>query len=201
MTWPDWSRDTAVIVATGPSARDEPLDDLEGRCRIIAIKSSWKLVPFADVLYAMDRDWWIANRGAWDFPGLRVSPSPAACNVYKAQRVTLKTGARILTGETGVIGSGLAKGGGHSGFQALNLAVQFGARRILLVGYDMTLKNGVHWHNETSDAKPDIKRTESWRKEMDDCAHQFDELGVEVINCAMKSALRNYRKQSLWASL
>lgn len=43
--------------------------------------------------------------------------------------------------EPGVIGAG-----SNSGFQALNLAIQWGAKRVLLIGYDMNAESGVHWY-------------------------------------------------------
>lgn len=197
MTWPNWEGETAVVVGTGPSANDVSLEPYKGRARFFVIKSTWRLAPWADVLYGLDRGWWIANQGCPKFKGLKFSPSPSACKVYALQYVKLKPQAQILTETKGVIGCGLAHGGGHSGFQAINLAVQFGAKRILLVGFDMTLANGEHWTNDRGVARADHGRTESWRKAMDLCAPQFKSLGVEVVNCTMKSALMQYPKSLL----
>jgi hypothetical protein len=199
VTWPDWSGETAVIVGTGPSANAEPLDIIRGRARVIVIKSTWRLAPWADVLYGIDRGWWIANKGVPSFKGLRVSPSPTICRIYpEVREIRLKARAHLITGKTGVIGCGLKSGGGHSGFQAINLAVQFGATRVLLVGFDMTLRGGAHWSKDYRGvSKPDAGRVETWRREMDECAPQFRTLGIEVINCAMASALTAYRKQPL----
>lgn len=202
--WPDWSGETAVIVGTGPSATDVPVECMRGRVRVFAIKSSWMLAPFADALYGLDKGWWIANRGAPEFRGLKFSPSPTICRVYPGVReVRLKTKAEVLIGQTGVIGCGLKSGGGHSGFQAMNLAVQFGSRRILLVGFDMQFNRaGSHWiPSERGVAKPDANRFETWRREMDGCAAQIAGLGIEVINCSLISALTAYRKMPLGEAL
>lgn len=196
--WPDWSGQTAVIVGTGPSAADVPLSIAQDRARVFVIKSSWRLAPFADALYGLDKGWWIANQGGYKFKGLKFSPSPTICRVYSVRYVRLRPFARILTEETGVIGCGLRTGGGHSGFQALNLAVQFGAKRILLVGFDMTLANGAHWkEDDRGVGKADAGRVRSWREAMDACAPQFKELGVDVINCTPRSALTAYPKMPL----
>lgn len=198
MGWPDWRGETAVIVGTGPSATDEPLDLVRGKAKVIAVKVSWRLVPWADAIYGVDKDWWIANHGVPEFKGLKFSPSPTACNVFGLTLVRLKTRAEILTAETGLLGCGLTSGGGHSGFQAVNLAVQFGVRRIVLVGFDMTLANGAHWSRETQAvARPDAERTKRWRVAFDACASQFKALGVDVVNCSMKSALTAYPKMTL----
>ncbi len=199
--WPDWSGETAVIVGTGPSAKDVPLDQARGLARAIAIKSAWKLVPWCDVILGLDRGWWLANSGVPEFKGMKVTPSPTAARVFGLKQVRLKARAEILTGETGVLGCGLRTGGGHSGFQAINLAIQFGAKKIVLVGFDMTLANGAHWNSDYRGVgKPDAGRVESWRVALDGCAEQFKALGVEVVVVG-PSALTAYPKMPLAGAL
>jgi hypothetical protein len=200
--WPDWSGETAIIIGTGPSAADVSLEPARGLARCIAIKSSWQLARWSDALYGLDKGWWLANRGVPDFMGLKLSPSPTACRVFRLTQVRLKARAKILTGEIGTIGCGLSTGGGHSGFQAINLAIQFGAKRIVLVGFDMTLAHGAHWAADQSGvAKPDMARVASWRAALDDCASQFAALGISVVNTSSNSALTAYPKMSLMEAL
>ncbi|MCH2220043.1 MAG: hypothetical protein MK097_06935 [Dechloromonas sp.] len=199
--WPDWTGETAIIVGTGPSAGEAVLDAARWRARVVAVKSAWRLAPWADVLYGLDKGWWIAHHGVPKFEGLKVSPSPTACRVYGLKQVTLRPFADVLTKEIGVLGCGLRTGGGHSGFQAANLAVQFGARRLILVGFDMTLKNGEHWAPDSGVGKADEARTKSWRVAMDAAAPQFAALGVEVINAGLDSALTAYPKMPFEAAL
>jgi hypothetical protein len=166
-----------------------------GRARVFVIKSEYKFLPWADALYGIDNGWWIANRGAADFAGLKFSPSPKACKLFNLCQVKLKPRAEVLTKEKGVIGAGLRTGGGHSGFQAINLAVQFGAKRILLLGFDMV--GGRRLAHEQGVAKQMSSRVNEWRKAMDGIAPQFVQLGVEVINCTPGSALKAYQTASL----
>ena len=198
--WPDWNGQTVIVIGTGPSAAATPLAGARGLVRTVAIKTSILLAPWADALYGADKGWWIANQGAKDFHGLKFSPGPSICKVYPDIRlIRLKPVADILTKEIGVIGCGLKTGGGHSGFQAVNLAVQFGAKRIVLVGFDMTLTHGAHWHSDYRGiAKPDANRVRSWRESFDACAPQFEQLGVEVLNASPISALQAYRKVPSW---
>lgn len=102
---------------------------------------------------------------------------------------------RLLVDEAGVIGAGGTTGGGNSGFQAINLAIQFGAKQIILVGYDMTLANGSHWHgrHENGLGNPGHLRIEDWREVIDGLVPQLDALGVEVVNASRGSALQSYR--------
>lgn len=185
--WPDWSNQTAAVVATGPSVLIEPLHLGRDRVRFIAIKSSWHLAPWSDVLYGSDKGWWIANHGAREFKGLRVSASPSVAKVYGTRLVKLAPQARIQTDGR--------LGGNHSGLQAINLAIRFGARRILMVGFDMTLKYGGRcFDGEAGVRQVDAKRIEAWRVAMDGMAPQFEALGIEMINCCMRSELVAYPK-------
>lgn len=198
MNWPDWAFGTAVIIGTGPSVAQTPLIEAQP-AHCIAIKSTWRLAPWASILYGCDRGWWVEHRGVPQFKGMKISASPSVCKVYRDIRQVkrLLPRAEILTGETGVIGCGVPRGGGHSGFHAINLAVQFGAKRIVLVGFDMTLKRGAHWRTEYGSVKPDAKRVETWRVALDGCADQFKALGVEVINATPGSALTAYPMATL----
>jgi hypothetical protein len=200
--WPNWSGETAVIVGTGPSAATAPLEIAQDKAKVFVIKSAWRLAPWADALYGLDVGWWIANQGVPKFHGLKFSPSPSACKAYRLQQINLKSRAEIQTGQIGTVGCGLRTGGGHSGFQALNLAIQFGAKKIVLVGFDMTLANGTHWKpNDRGVARPDAGRTESWRVALDGCAEQIRALGVNVLNASDKSVLRAYEKTTLQQAL
>lgn len=201
--WLDWSGETAVIVATGPSAKDAPLIEAKGiaQVRMIAVKASWELAPWADVLYGCDKGWWIENRGVPKFKGLKASASPTVCKVYQDIRlVRLVSRAEILTGEIGRIGCGLRSGGGHSGFHAINLAVQFGAKRIVLVGFDMRIDLGSHWHGAKARRK-NASEMQECRCALDGCASQFASLGVDVINASPVSALKAYPKMGLMEAI
>lgn len=184
-----------VLVGTGPSASKVDLEACRGLAKVFAIKGSWRLAPWADAIYGLDREWWIVNQGVPDFVGWKFTPSPTAARVFGLTQIRLKARDEILTGELGTVGCGLRSGGGFSGFQTINLAVQFGACRIVLVGFDMTLKNGAHWHpHAAGTGKPEAGRTESWRKSLDAVAPRLSEMGMEVINASAGSALTAYRK-------
>ena len=89
--------------------------------------------------------------------------------------------------------------GGNGGFQALNLAVQFGAVRIILVGYDMTLDHGVHWHGKHPKGlhNPVPGAVARWRRVLEKSAPILRAAGITVINASERSALVAYAKMSL----
>lgn len=195
MQWPDWCGETALVVGTGPSVSDLPLHLSRNRAKVIAIKSSWRHVPWADVLYGIDRGWWIANHGVPQFPGIKCTPSPSAARVYGLRQMSVKLGVRLIMEPIGTLGCGLRDGGGHSGWQAINLAVQLGARRIVLAGFEMRFVKGSV--PEPGVAKPDAGRIKRWRSEMDAAADEFTRIGCEVINATPDSALTRYRFMDL----
>lgn len=93
--------------------------------------------------------------------------------------------------------------GGNGGFHALNLAIQFGARRIVLVGYDMRVDRGTHWHGDHPKGmnNPAASNTARWRQVLDAQAPLLASMGVSVINASPVSALEAYPKMTFEAAL
>lgn len=193
--FPDWRGEICVIVGGGPSAKGVDLELARGKAKLLAINNSWELAPWADALYACDERWWRANARAVSFPGLKITQASECPEVV--HRVLLVSGATIIT-EPGKIGSGQ-----NSGFQASNLAVQFGATTLIWVGLDMRIDQGLHWHgpHQSGLSNPRLERVKRWREYLDGAAGQFARLGVKVINASEVSALRNYPKMSLAEAL
>ncbi len=191
--WLDWRGHPCVIVAGGPSAKDTPIGLAKDRAKFIAINNSWQLAPWADVLYACDWRWWERYYKRADFQGLKISQDASCLKrpTWGIRRIVSYRGCnKLRLGKFGEVGWA-----GNSGFHALNLAVTFGCRKILLVGYDMRLDLGLHWHGPHEHMNnPTAMNVERWRRNIDDAADVLDALGVEVINCSEVSALGNYPK-------
>lgn len=189
--FPDWGGQRAVVVASGPSAVDQPVDLARDRCKVVAINNSWRLAPWADVLYASDAAWWREN--PTDFTGLRISRS----DVEGAHRVFLRgvEGSYyndMIFDDPGVVGAA-----GSSGFQAINLAIQFGARDIALVGFDARVDRGVHWHgSHVRTANPDEGTAAMWAYHLNRQADFLRSHGVELTVCG-HSALTAYPNMNL----
>lgn len=131
-----------------------------------------------------------------DFKGLKITQDKQ-CDRHPwgiKQIEVVRTKDRLLVSEFGVLGWG-----GNSGFHALNLAIQFGATKIILVGYDMRLDRGVHWHGRhpTQLNNPTDGNVERWRRAIDGTAPFIDALGVRCINASPVSALMNFPKMTL----
>lgn len=200
--FPDWTGQTCIVVGGGPSAATAGLEQAKGKARCIVINEGYRLAPWADALYAADSQWWSLKMGCRDFRGLHISQSDEAAkrfNWIKLVRLIRKD--RVVCGPKGLIAAGSNDRGlgANSGFQALNLAVQFGAKKIILVGYDMTAKNGVHWHGRHPDGlnNPSAGSLSRWRDAIDGNAEFLKSLGITVINASPVSELKNYPKMTL----
>ena len=88
--------------------------------------------------------------------------------------------------------------GHNSGYQAINLAYQFGAKRIILVGYDMQHTDGkTHWHGDHPKSLNNAAGVEKWPKHFTQLAKDLDRVGVEVINCTIQTALTCFKQADL----
>ena len=187
-----WQGETAVCIASGPSLTQADCDFVRGRAKVIVINTSYKLAPWADVLYACDARWWKWNKGAKDFKGMKYALERRAGTLYPDVRVLKQQAPHGLSDDPTAICTGK-----NSGYQALNLAYLFGAKRIVLLGYDMQKgPNGeMHWHKEHPMRTPAL-----YRQFMDRFAtleQPLKERGVEVINCTRSTALKVFPCQPL----
>jgi hypothetical protein len=101
----------------------------------------------------------------------------------------------MLFAAPGVVGSG-----GNSGFQALNLVAQFGAKRILLIGFDMHGADGLHWYgaNKGKDMRnPNEMNYLKWRSAFGKRAGLLKRMGIEVLNASPNSALVCFEQCSI----
>lgn len=203
--WPDWRGCDAAIIASGPSAKHAELGALRGRAKVLAIKQNVELFPDADAVYGCDASWWKHRRGLPEYRGLKVTfAGNKLIDFPDVRRVEIrKIGKQyvdaILMDRPGEIGAG-----GNSGFQAINLAVQFGAIRILLIGFDMHGQSGVHWYgrNHWPQANnPDDRNFQRWIAAFDAVAPRLEGMGVEVINASANSALKCFPKRSITETL
>lgn len=204
--WRDWRGECVAILASGPSMKKEDVEALRDRIHVIAIKENVNLCPWADVVYGCDAAWWKHRRGLPEFKGLKLVYDVLPESMRQVNRIEIKKAKapgefvhEILTDVPGVIGSG-----GNSGFQALNVAAQFGATGVLLLGYDADARGGVHWYgrNRWPQANnPAQDNFERWRKSLEGAGMKLKSLGIDVINGSEGSALKLFPKMSVALAL
>lgn len=188
--YPNWRDQAVVIVASGPSAASAPIEKIRHNARIVAVNNSWKLAPFAEVVFAADHRWWIAYEGLMEYSGIKImterfrQPPPE----WNIRQLSFKYVDSIVWSPPGEVGWG-----GGSGFQAFNWVVQTEPRLIALVGFDMTLAHGVHWHGSHNAllglVDPSAGKVSRWRRAMINAVTQVMAAGIDVVNCSPYSEL------------
>lgn len=148
------------------------------------------------MLYGCDGTWWKACNGVPQFKGIKLTQDGIAAATYAGLHkvnVLAPECNDLLIDEPGTIGAG-----GNSGFQAFNLAVQFGAKRIVLVGFDMRTDHGVHWHGPHGRGlnNPKAHNLMRWRRAFEASAAGIAAAGVDVINASPVSTLTSFRHLS-----
>lgn len=191
----DWNNRTACIIASGPSLTHEQVDCAEqSGAAIIVINNNWQICLGADVLYACDARWWQFYGGVPMFRGVKYSLEYSGYpDVFQLHN----------SGSDGIdLDWPNIKTGCNGGYQAINLAVHFGCRRIILIGYDMQHTGGKsHWHGDHPQGLNNAQRVESWIPFYDDLAVELKKIGVEVINCTIETALKCFPRADLREAL
>lgn len=164
--------------------------------RVLAVNNTWSLVPWASAMYAGDRQWWDRYGDQVTFTGPKWTRDHVAASRFGLRWVALANGKGLCTKP------GFVNSGGNSGFQAINLAWHFGARQIVLLGFDMHRNSGAHWHGEHDGMiSAPAMHIPAWRSAMDPLARDLRYAGVHVINATPGTALECFPKMELFEAL
>lgn len=201
----EWSGAVVVLVGGGPSLTPAQVERCRGKARVIAINTAVKLAPWADILYFCDRQWFGWHR-------------ETVLN-FKGQVVTLgnedlrkEVRGLVCMRDAGVEGfsedPAALCNGRNSGYQAIHLAAHLGAKRIVLLGYDMKsaapaapgARPRVHWHEEHPvPTHPDTPG--GYVPHFKDLLEPLARRGIEVLNATPGSALPYFPMTTLEEAL
>jgi hypothetical protein len=135
-----------------------------------------------------------------EFTGIKLAHDTSVCVGYRdVNKIEIQDHDRFLLDQPGVIGSG-----GNSGFQAVNIAAQFGASRILLIGFDMHSGSGLHWYGRNAwrgANNPAATNLMRWRDAFTSQAQVIRRYGIEVVNASPDSAVRCFQMSSIEETL
>lgn len=143
------------------------------------------MCPSADVLFAMDRKWWREYGPECTFAGERYSM------VQEAWPGVMTTPVKDASG-------------GNSGGGAMLLAKWFGAKRIILLGYDCKVGTDGrrHWHGAHTQRREkltDAGSLDKWPRQFAKIARRFD--GIEVLNASRDTDLDVWPRVTLEEAL
>lgn len=196
-----------IVIAGGPSLNDSQIEQLTlypENLFIVGVNNAFEICAFLNVLYAADDGWWKhhADRvpqymdrfSTWDGSSTDKPPFPIDERINYLK---------------GVPGYGFATNtdelvlGGHGGHHAIQIAMHYGCRRILLLGLDMRRLDGkAHWFGDYKDDQFNRRiNYDGYLPMMNAGAKQAAKRGVEIVNCSSRSALTCFPKQPLRKAL
>lgn len=199
----DWEGATVVILASGPSLTTEQCEAVRvwreaarGRF-VIAINTTFRRAPFADIVYACDGAYWRAMENGVRYVDEIAETFPKSQLWTQDRQAAQEFGLRYVAS---VKLPGLSRDparinqGNNSGFQCINIAYHAGARRIILLGFDC--KPG-HWHKPHPSPLSNSLPLERWKREFRALAADLKSEGVVVVNCSPGSALKAFPSMPL----
>lgn len=166
---------TFVCIASGPSlnATDCARVGASG-LPVIAINNSWQLAHDFHFLFAADLTWWEVNH--------RKIPVDTSC----------WTTSIIASHRYGI---NLFRPRYYNGFCSGSRAIEFavehlGAQRVLLLGFDCSISQGMHWHGSHGDSlkNPTPDAINIWHRAFSDLADRLAGR-AEIINCSRHTEL------------
>jgi len=180
-----------IIAGSGPSLTPAVASLCRGR-RVIAVNDAYRLMPWAEVLYACDARWWTAHEGCPSFRGEKWTSFHEGRRAH-VEAVVKRYRLRVCLGEkvdAFSVSPNLIHYGRNSGFQAMNLAMLWGATRLLLVGFDFrTVNNSKHFFGPHPRGVEGASNYPEWVKAMRHAAKHLS-ADITVINCTPGSAIK-----------
>lgn len=205
-----WDGATVVIIASGPSLTAEQCERVRAwreagdKRKAVVINTSFRMAPWADILYACDMRWWdcVENgkthfeeaRESFDLAQMWTTEEPAA----KKYGIRHIRSVRLPgLGKT----PGLIHQGNNGGYQTVNLAYQAGAKRLVLLGFDMHETGGKAHHHADHPGIRTINNYAEWLAAFEVVAPELKAEGVEVANATPGSALKCFERMGLARAL
>lgn len=216
-----WEDQVVIVIGGGPSLTPEQIERVGAwrereRIRCIAVNDAYLIAPFSDLLYFADGAWWrwhaqgiprlklgmtrgMVREAFEDFRGERCSLESSRAMICDERVHFLRNRDRphhraAISTEPDRVGSGR-----HSGFQALNVAILSGARRVALIGFDgrpNPLDGETHWHGGHL-TTPHPAAWDLIQRSFNDARDAIAATGVDVVNCSPGSAINAFRAIAL----
>jgi len=192
-----------VIAGASPKIYSSYMSALHDK-HVIGINVAYLLGDWIDMVFFGDGGFFMKHSvGLSKFPGLKVSCHP------KAEKVKwVKFVGRDGSHSRGISNSpSRVSWNGNSGAAAINVTAHAGAKRIILLGFDMRLSdtNYQHWHDlygrhkagyKNKKGKINLPFTRHLRG-FPQIASDAKKLGVEIINASPTSMINCFPKYSV----
>lgn len=171
--------------------------------RCIAVNNAYRIASWSEFVWFADMKWW-----DWHSEELLASRLPiATCcehpKVLKHPSVSkLRLYARDSEHRYGISEKkGFVAFNSSSGASAINLAYHMGARKVVLLGFDMRRVHGEkNWHSDHKEQK-NFSPFSRHMKAFGPIGQDAKRLGIEIVNCTPNSAIEEFPIISLEEAL
>lgn len=164
---------TWAVLATGPSMSHAVAAQAQDVMPVVAVSDAYTLAPQARAVVSTDSAWWAAHPHAVEHPGRKFCAAPSFQPVLGVERLPVATHT-------------------NSGLLGVMVAIKLGAKRVLLLGFDM---HGEHYFGQH--AAPLKNTTEMRFQQFRRQFAAYRPMGVEIINCTPGSELTCYPRGEL----
>lgn len=190
-----------IICATGPSLTEEQTEIARhlreaDNVRVIVVNDAYQRIPNADAIVAADHPWWRLHTERIK----KECPTIARWCIDKRAIVDFGCNQYRCEAGTGIAKQGeLPKRGSGSGFQAVSLAIQWGARHICLIGFDA--KRGAdgktHYFGDHPQRLSVPQPFDLWAREYDSLAEPAEKAGIRIAQCSVDTATTKLIRSTL----
>lgn len=164
---------TWAVLATGPSMNAAVAARAQAVMPVVAVSDAYRLAAAAQAVVSTDSAWWAAHPQALEHIGRKFCAAPSFQPIPGVERLPVASHT-------------------NSGLLGLMVAIKLGAKRVLLLGFDM---HGDHYFGRHSEP---LKNTTEMRfAQFKRQFAAYRPLGVEIINCTPDSELSCYPRGKL----
>lgn len=191
---PQWRNRTVFCLASGPSLTREDVELVRDSGHpTIVTNTTFRLAPWADVLFGFDARWWMTKD-----PATGLTPAQETERMFHGRRFS-RSALAANVGVESLHASSWFRGSGNSGSCAISLAVSAGAHRVVLLGFDCTFApdGRRHWHGDHPPGLGNCLSIARWPLQFTRVKRQADAARCGVINCSRRTALDMFRRQPL----
>lgn len=180
-----------------PSAYSEYMVHIHAK-HVIGINNAYQIGPWIDILFFGDYSWYLIHRKTLaKWPKLKASCSPRFDSARRDAE-GIKYVQKDHDCRRGISrDQRKVAWNANSGAAAISLAAHLGAKRIILLGFDMHMQDGAtHWHGGHLQKNPK-RRTPPFSRHLKGfpvIAKDAKEMGIEILNASPTSKIKDFRK-------
>lgn len=146
---------------------------------VIVANTTFRMAPWADAVFAMDRKWWTTHYDE-------------VCESFEGWRLTTASLEGMVVEKVSITQYR------NSGANCVSVAAKAGAKEIVLLGYDCMRSEGkTHWHGSHPEGMSDAKTIKLWPLIFDRLAKDMKRQGVRVVNASTSTALKCFERTEL----